>query len=124
MSTATPTRNVRVTVEGTARAVKHDSRYLYVQHGQHSFLLNAEAEGVTVEDIVPEHAWTDGDVVQHPEALWTLTRIRGQWVSSNPATPSGHWSDKSVSAHIGPRGEAPGWGGPLQVLKCRAGVHQ
>jgi hypothetical protein len=80
VSAATADRPVRVTIEGTARPVKHDSRYLYVEAvGQH-LLVNTEALGVTVEHIEPERQWTDGDVVQSDRA--TYDRWAGAWRST------------------------------------------
>lgn len=108
MTAAVEGRRVRVTVEGFARAVKHDSRYLYIKHGEHSFLVCAEAEGVTVEDVVPPRVWTDGDVVQ--TRLQVFERRDGRWRTTGSHLSCG---DATMDGLVG--------GGSAKVLRYQAG---
>lgn len=107
-------RPVRVTIEGTARAVKHDAAYLIVETGSQSLLLLVNGSGVTVEDREPERIWTDGDVVQSATGLVYTRMNEGQWRGQAPSgSLLGFWTDKATSRDVGT--------GFLKVLRYQAG---
>lgn len=117
MTAATADRPVRVTIEGTARPVKHDPRYLIVRTADDApVLVNTQTLGVTVEDIAPARQWTDGDVVQNHVFGWTLTRDRSLWVLSTDKAP---WEDTDVTEALDDPTDP--YHGQMLVLRCRAG---
>lgn len=120
---ADPTpRLVRIIVDGTATPLGLSSDLLRVQYAGGVLLVDPEVDGVEVEDRTAPRTWTDGDVVQHPTAGWTLTRDHGSWCHSRATVARDYWTDAMVTDHVdGASGEAPGWDGPLVVLRYQAG---
>lgn len=62
---ATARRPVRVTLEGEAYRPAGSDNVLMVELPSGLKVCLSEGLGITVEDIVPEYTWTDGDVIQH-----------------------------------------------------------
>lgn len=114
-------QRVRVTIEGHARIVSRDGNALRVAADGDGgvILLDTRSPGVTVEHVAEPWTWTDGDVVQQETAGWTLTRFRGDWVSSRLGWEKrvGYWTDELVSRHMVDEGN--GWG-RLVPLRCQA----
>lgn len=115
-------RPVRVVLEGEAVEVTREGLPMllrvYPTGSGITALVDPAAASVTVEDIAPPRVWMDGDVVQHSEDTWTLTRERGQWLSTRIPNKAGYWTDEKVTAGVVDNGN--GWGS-LRVLRYQHG---
>jgi hypothetical protein len=100
-------RPVRVTIEGEAYSPA-GGVLIVVRKDGGKIVFPSAAAGVTVEDIVPPRVWTDGDVVQHSTDTWTLTRERGQWLSTRQPDQPDYWTDDMVTKAL--RDNRNGWG--------------
>lgn len=114
----TARRPVRVTIEGEAYHPDSSSDVLIlVRPDGGKVVFPTNAEGVTVEDIVPPRVWTDGDVVEAP-GLWIAWRERGEWWTTTQAK-SGTLRSSGPFADDDKIGDMLGDG--LQIVRNQAG---